>query len=235
MNIIVTGTSRGIGFELARKFAVLPGNEILAISRNTALLEELQYSTREGKGTLHILPFDLEDLAGIENELNTRVRSLFNSLDVLVNNAGLLISAPVMEMDPGDIIRMMTVNFTAPFILIRSVMPLLERSSMPHVVNIGSMAGVPGGKKFGGLSAYSASKAAVHILTECLAAEYKESTVRFNALALGAVQTEMFEDAFPGSRAPLSAGEMADYIMDFAMNGRKHFNGKILPVAVSVP
>ena len=237
MNIIVTGASRGIGYEVARKFALDKDNTVLVISRNEKKLKELekQCLSENPECRLILLPFDLENIDGIEAELRQQISGYFDSLDVLVNNAGLLIKEPIMKLDPSDAQRMMTVNFIVPLVLIRSLMPLLELGNSPHVVNIGSMAGVQGGKKFPGLSAYSASKAAVHILTECLAAEFTESSVRFNSLALGAVQTDMLEEAFPGIKTPLEASEMADFVKDFATNGQRYFNGKTLPVALSTP
>jgi NAD(P)-dependent dehydrogenase (short-subunit alcohol dehydrogenase family) len=237
MNIIVTGASRGIGYQTARLFCRNEGTRVVAISRSRERLEELYEScVKDFSGSsLYILPFDLEDLKGIEKVLVQEIGKLFDSVDILVNNAGILIKKPVVEMDPVDAERMMRVNFLAPMILVRTLLPLLEKGSEPHVLNIGSMAGVQGGKKFGGLSAYSASKAAVHTLTECLAAEFPESGIRFNALALGAVGTEMLAEAFPGLEPPLDASQMAEYIRDFAMNGQRYYNGKVLPVAVSTP
>ncbi|HTX88115.1 MAG TPA: SDR family oxidoreductase, partial [Bacteroidales bacterium] len=95
--------------------------------------------------------------------------------------------------------------------------------------------GVQGSKKFSGLSAYSASKGALAVLTEVLAEELAEREIRVNCLALGSAQTEMFEKAFPGLKAQLSAHQMAQFIADFAVNTGKYFNGKIIPVSVSVP
>ncbi|NNC62206.1 MAG: short-chain dehydrogenase, partial [Eudoraea sp.] len=72
-------------------------------------------------------------------------------------------------------------------------------------------------------------------LTELLAEEFKETGPSFNVLALGAVQTEMLEEAFPGYQAPLNAAEMAAYILDFALNGHSYYNGKLLQVSNSTP
>jgi len=104
-----------------------------------------------------------------------------------------------------------------------------------HVVNISTMGGVQGSVKFPGLSAYSSSKAAVITLTELLAEEYKEKGPSFNVLALGAVQTEMLEEAFPGLEVPLSAKDMAEYIANFSLTGHKFYNGKLLQVSNSTP
>ena len=117
--------------------------------------------------------------------------------------------------------------------MIQKVLPFLNNES--HVVTISSMGGVQGSMKFPGLSAYSSSKGAVITLTELLAEEFKEDGPSFNVLALGAVQTEMLEEAFPGYKAPLSAEEMAEYITNFSLTGHKYYNGKMLQVSNSTP
>jgi NAD(P)-dependent dehydrogenase (short-subunit alcohol dehydrogenase family) len=113
------------------------------------------------------------------------------------------------------------------------VLPFLQKGS--HVVTISSMGGIQGSMKFPGLAAYSSSKGAVITLSELLAEEYKEQGITFNVLALGAVQTEMLAEAFPGYQAPISAAEMAEYIVDFTLTGNKYYNGKVLEVSSSNP
>jgi NAD(P)-dependent dehydrogenase (short-subunit alcohol dehydrogenase family) len=97
------------------------------------------------------------------------------------------------------------------------------------------MGGVQGSAKFPGLAAYSSSKGALITLTELLAEEYKQTGPSFNVLALGAVQTEMLEEAFPGYKAPLTARQMAQYIIDFSLTGNTFYNGKVLEVSSSTP
>lgn len=89
-----------------------------------------------------------------------------------------------------------------------------------HILNIGSMGGYQGSAKFAGLSAYSASKAALACWSECLAEELKPRRIAVNCLCLGCVQTEMLRQAFPDFDAPSSADEMAHFIGDFALNGQ---------------
>jgi NAD(P)-dependent dehydrogenase (short-subunit alcohol dehydrogenase family) len=89
--------------------------------------------------------------------------------------------------------------------------------------------------KFAGLSAYSTSKAALCSFTELFAEEYKNSTIRMNCLCLGAVQTEMLEEAFPGYIAPVLPDQMAKFIVNFAENNADFMNGKIIPVSLSNP
>jgi NAD(P)-dependent dehydrogenase (short-subunit alcohol dehydrogenase family) len=125
------------------------------------------------------------------------------------------------------------VNVFAVAELTRQLLPFFSKGS--HIVNISSIGGVQGSVKFPGLAVYSSSKGALLTLTELLAEEYKEQQIIFNALALGAVQTEMLAEAFPGYKASVSANEMADYICNFALNGHKYYNGKILQVSSTTP
>ncbi|MTH17405.1 SDR family NAD(P)-dependent oxidoreductase [Flavobacterium sp. LC2016-01] len=223
-NIIVTGTSRGIGYELALQFANA-GNQVLAISRKTpqALLEHKNVTC---------LSIDLADetaLADVENFLS----STWKKVDAVVHNAGALIWKPFAETTQADFEKIYKVNVFAVANLTRICLPYLQKGS--HVVTISSIGGVRGSLKFAGLAAYSSSKGAVITLTELLAEEYKEKGISFNVLALGSVQTEMLNEAFPGYQAPISAEGMATYIYDFTLNGNKYFNGKVLEVSSTNP
>ncbi|MCH7657962.1 MAG: SDR family oxidoreductase [Bacteroidetes bacterium] len=157
------------------------------------------------------------------------------SVDILINNAGFLRNIAFAETNSDTAERTFNINFFVPAQLIRLLLPLMGKNSRSHIVNISSMGGVQGSAKFPGLAYYSASKAALACLTECLAEEYKEHNIAFNCLALGAAQTEMLEEAFPGYKAPVTAKEMAVLVSDFAVKGQKYFNGKIIPVSGSTP
>ena len=219
--VIVTGASRGIGRALVDRFLDL-GHEVWALSRNTDELEKI-------KG-IHPVSIDLSD----EQQIVDCVQSCdVDHFDAVINNAGMLINKPFAETTYADFEAVYRVNVFGAAQLIRHLLPLLTTDS--HILNISSMGGLGGSAKFPGLSAYSSSKGAVNILTELLAEEYKESGPAFNALALGAVQTEMLEQAFPGFQAPVSANEMGTYVLKFALEGQQFFNGKILPVSSSTP
>ena len=235
MKIIVTGASRGIGYELVRLLARDSNHQILAVSRNHVGLEKLRQDCEGEPGKLQVLPFDLEMLEDIPIRFLPAVQEHFNSLDILVNNAGLLVNKPFEKLKLEELKRSLGVNYLAPVVLIQELLPLLLKAQNPHVINISSMGGVQGSIKFPGLSSYSSSKAALCVMTECLAAEFKDSPIRFNTLALGSVQTEMLEAAFPGYKAPLMPAEMAAFIKEFAENGGTYFNGKIIPVSLSTP
>ncbi|WP_439553928.1 SDR family NAD(P)-dependent oxidoreductase [Flavobacterium macrobrachii] len=223
-NIIITGTSRGIGYELALQFAN-SGHQVLAISRKIpqVLIEN---------ENITCLSVDLSN----ENDLNSVENFLANSwkkVDIIIHNAGSLISKPFAELSQSDFENVYKVNVFGVANLTRIALPFLQKGS--HVVTISSMGGIQGSMKFPGLAAYSSSKGAVITLSELLAEEFKEQGIAFNVLALGAVNTEMLQEAFPGYEAPISASEMADYIFNFALTGNKYHNGKIIQVSSSTP
>lgn len=224
MNVVVTGASRGIGFETAKAFAAA-GHKVIALARNAEKLAGLSELTN-----VSVFPFDLseKDYTPLLEHIQA-----FGKVDVLLNNAGALLHKPFAEISDEDLHYIYSVNLYAPFRLTRDLMP--HFSPTAHIINISSVGGVQGSVKFPGLSAYSSSKAAIAVLTECLAEEFKESKLRFNALALGAVQTEMLAEAFPGYEAPLSAEQMAAYILRFALQDAAYYNGKVLSVSVSTP
>ena len=221
--LLVTGASRGVGFEICKQ-AAANGHTVIALSRNISPL----------KGIPNIHPFSVD----LSNELEVvdfvkEISSSFKSIDVLINNAGSLINKPFLEISSSDFEAVFKVNVFAVASLTRLILPMMNAKG--HVLNITSMGGVQGSAKFPGLSAYSSSKGALVILTELLAEEFKDSGPSFNALALGAVQTEMLEEAFPGYKAPVSAVQMAEYIIDFALKGHQFYNGKVLPISSSTP
>lgn len=235
MNIIVTGASRGIGFELVKKFTANTNHTVVAISRNEKSLEKLKNvcAKEYGRVNLHTIPFDLASGNLSTSSLLKLINSYFSKVDILVNNAGYLSNKSLIELPDDEMWNMIKVNFSAPAQLIKLLLPLMNRGA--HVVNISSMGGFQGSAKFAGLSVYSATKAAIASLTECLAEEYKETGVAFNCLAIGAVATEMFAEAFPDYQAPLTAERMAEFICNFALTGNEFFNGRIIPVSLSSP
>ncbi|MES2545435.1 MAG: SDR family NAD(P)-dependent oxidoreductase [Bacteroidota bacterium] len=223
-NIIITGTSRGIGYELALQFAN-SGYQVLAISRKTPQILIAHQN-------ITCLSVDLskeQDLNQVEKFLS----ATWKNVDAIVHNAGALVFKPFSETTLKDFENIYKVNVFGVANLTRICLPFLKKGS--HVVSISSMGGIQGSTKFAGLSAYSSSKGAIITLSELLAEEYKEQGIVFNVLALGSVQTEMLAEAFPGYQAPLSATEMADYIFDFTLTGNKYYNGKVLQVSSSTP
>jgi len=224
-NIIITGTSRGIGYELVQQLAA-EGHNILALSRHTATIESLNLPN------VHCIPFDIT-LASDRKAVGDFVKGQWQKVDILIHNAGRLINKPFEELTEEDFLEVYKVNVFGVAQLTRQLLPFMEKGS--HVVSISSMGGVQGSLKFSGLAAYSSSKGALITLSELLAEEYKERGIIFNTLALGAVQTEMLTEAFPDYKANITPQQMARYITDFALNGGEVFNGKVLQVANTTP
>jgi len=233
MKILITGVSSGVGFEAVLDMIQNGDHEIIALARSEDKLKKL-YEIALGLNPeckLYPAKFDIvhDDYTSLVNFVKQKV----GTLDVLINNAGQLIPKPFGELSQIDFAAMLQSNLMGHIKMIQNMLPLLNDNA--HVVNIGSMAGFMGSVKFPGMSAYAASKAALHALTECLAVEYTERNIHFNCLALGSAQTEMLEEAFPGYQSPVMAFEMGKYIADFALTAHKFFNGKVLPVAVTTP
>jgi len=231
MIIVITGASSGIGREVALRMALEPQNRIYAVARSEKALRSL--SDASGGRNIIAVPLDITSGRSSLRELRNRLSEDTGKVDILINNAGHLVNKSFEEYSEEEISAIVSVNFTSAASLTAELLPLMGKGS--HVVNIGSMGGYQGSLKFAGLSFYSAAKGALAVLTECLAAEYAERGISFNCLCPGAVQTEMFSRAFPGFSAPVSPAEMATFIAEFAVNGNRFFNGKILPVALSIP
>lgn len=224
-NIIITGTSRGIGFELVQLFSKA-GHNVLALSRNEKPIQSLNLDN------VTSFSFDLCDSNAYKN-VEDFINKDWTQVDILINNAGTVLNKPFAETNFEDFEQVYKTNVFGVSELTRIVLPFMKKES--HVVTISSMGGVQGSMKFPGLAAYSSSKGAVITLTELLAEEYKNSGISFNVLAIGAVQTEMLEEVFPGYQAPITALEMAEYIFDFSLTGNKYYNGKLLQVSNSTP
>ena len=223
--VIITGTSRGIGFELAQQFAK-NNFQVLALSRNQKPLDNLKLKNIE---TLSVDVCNQDDLQKVSKYLSEH----WGDVDILIHNAGFLINKPFESLTKDDFLRVYDVNVFGVAALTQICIPYLKKGS--HVVTISSMGGIQGSLKFPGLAAYSSAKGAVITLSELLAEEYKSAEIAFNVLAIGAVQTEMLAEAFPDYQASLNANEMADYIFNFATTANKFYNGKVLQASNTTP
>ncbi len=237
MNILITGAGRGIGNSLVRELASRGGNNLIALSRNKTKIDELALACNEKFPSSRVVAYsmDLESDSKVFKALFEFITKTYGQLDILINNAGYLVNKPFNSLEIEDERKMWITNYLAPSRLIRLFVPILGLLEKGHVVNMSSMGGVQGSQKFAGLSSYSASKSALATLTECLAEEYKSENIAFNCIALGAVQTEMLEEAFPGYKANMKPEDLAVFLADFCLNGMNYCNGKILPFSLSQP
>lgn len=222
--IIVTGAGKGIGYELTLNLA-LNGHQVVAVSRNLDRLKGVN-GVHLYEGDLSAMDFDaLMDFAWQKT----------GGVDALINNAGAILNKPFQEISRAEMEHTYGINVFSVMQTIQALVRKAGTARTIHTINISSMGGFMGSAKFPGLSVYSSSKGALSIVTECLAEEFRDTGLKFNALCLGAVQTEMLSAAFPGYEAPLKPSQMATFIADFALNAHKYMNGKVLPVSLSTP
>lgn len=227
-HVIITGASRGIGAETALYLAG-KGVTVTAIARSGDKLQALQ---KNGNRNIHPLTVDITSKDAGKKILN-HLKENNLKIDGLIHNAGVLINKPFSKQSDEDWELQIAVNLLAPARITRDLLPMMEKGS--HIVTNSSMGGFQGSSKFPGLSAYSAVKGGLAILSECLAEELADRNVSCNSLCLGAVQTEMLNEAFPGVKAPLSPEEMGEYMGEFVLSGHKYYNGQVLPVTLGNP
>ena len=222
-NVIITGTSSGIGLELVKIFSKEDFN-VISLSRSDLSFKPLN--------RVRHINFDITDEKSVDNLIDI-IQNEYKNIDILINNAGKLINKPFKNISRDDLYSVFDVNVFGVFNLIQKLLPFFKKNS--HVVNISSVGGLVGSSKFPGLTAYSSSKGALNILTEVLAEEYAESGPKFNSLSLGSVNTPMLKEAFPGYSAPVNPNEMASFIFNFANTASSMFNGKVIPVSSTNP
>lgn len=222
--IVVLGASQGIGAALVNVFAANGSNQVYALSRQ---LDKMQQQFHQA----NVYPLQLDLLTDVHDQI--AALALPDKIDIVINNAGLLINKPFETITHQDFHNSYQVNVIGIMEATQALLPKLSAGS--HIVNISSMGGFQGSLKFAGLAAYSTAKAALCSFTEMFAEEYKESGIHMNCLCLGAVQTEMLAQAFPGYQAPTTPEEMAKYIANFAEHSGQLLNGKIIPVSASNP
>lgn len=230
--ILITGTTSGIGHSLLLQLASEPNNIIISLSKSTLNVEEIIIA--KGSVVDHYI-IDLGDMMQLQ-QLISKLKIKYSYINVLINNAALLVNKPAQTYTPLDWDQVLKVNTIAPAILINELIELLSKSSQRGcILNIASVGGIQGSAKFPGLLAYSTSKGALITLTECLAAEYSNYNVSINCLALGSTDTNMFQKAFPKFKASLNPLDVANFIKDFITIHYSLLNGKTLQLSNSTP
>lgn len=226
--VLVTGAGRGVGAATVKALLAMEDVRVIAVSRALEALEQVVGSNAR----LESCPVDLLSPDGAQ-----RIAAFVGQrrLHALVHNAGLLHKAEMGQHRRADLERLFLTNTIAPLELSQALAPRLRGEPPGHIVHIGSMGGFQDAAKFPGLVAYSASKAALACIAQCMAEEFKDQAIRSNCLALGSVDTEMLRAAFPGHHASTTAEAMGSFIAEFSLNGHNLFNGKVLPVATTTP
>jgi len=225
---LVTGVSSGIGEELCK--SILEENIenfVIGISRN----EPNESTIHKHRDRFKFFSVDFNLPQTIEQIFTDTFFQNLSSIDFLVCNAGSIINKPFSEINLIELQSIYNVNIFSQFLIVQKCIPFLAKSQYASVVTIGSVGGITQSKKFPGLTAYSSSKGALSILTECLAEEFRDSNISFNCLALGSVNTKMLRQAFPDYVSKTSTQDIAAFILDFITSRRKLFNGKTIDVS----
>lgn len=191
---LVTGASRGIGYFTALALAK-QGAHVIAVARTTGGLEELDDTIQAEGGSATLVPMDLTDMPAIDR-LGGAINERWGKLDILVANAGVLGTiSPVAHVEAKVFDKVMAVNVTATWRVIRSVEPLLIKSDAGRALILSS--GVAhSARAFWG--PYAASKAAVETLARVWAAEMEKTALKVNSIDPGATRTAMRAQAMPG-------------------------------------
>jgi len=216
---LITGGGRGIGAATAEALA-RKGAQVIVASRTptelTATVARIQADGLDAAA----LTLDVADEAAVDAAF-ARIAAEQGRLDILVNNAAILLGGPFAEMAMADWDRLLAINLRGAVLCARQAFRLM-RERGGAIVNVSSLGGVPGTEKFPGYAAYTVSKFALTGLTEALAAEGREYRIRVNAVAPGAVDTTMLRQAAPHLRTrtgPADVAKVIAFLCDPAESG----------------
>ncbi|MGN6185042.1 MAG: SDR family NAD(P)-dependent oxidoreductase [Thermoanaerobaculia bacterium] len=222
---IVTGASSGIGRATAELLAQR-GARVAICARSADVLHDI--ASRHGDRMIAVTG-DVSDLAVVER-LFSMTESRFGKCSILVNNAGMIDVAPLVDTTLEQWQRMFDVNVHAIFLACRRSLPSMLERGEGAIVNVASISGIVGPEKFPGFVSYCASKGAVISLTESLAVEVKSRGVRVNSVSPGSVDTPMWAAASGGAPASMTPAEVAEAILFLASDRSRPMNGQNLNV-----
>jgi NAD(P)-dependent dehydrogenase (short-subunit alcohol dehydrogenase family) len=232
---LVTGAARGIGLAIAKRF-LADGFGVALLDIDGSLLETSVAALARPDAILAIT-CDVSDATAVAAAF-AAIERRFGRLDVLVNNAGVAVFAPLMETSDADWSRVLAVNLTGPFLCTKAAVPLMRSHGGGAIVNITSISGLRASTL---RSAYGSSKAGLAHLTKQLAVELAEMGIRVNGVAPGPVETAMakavhsaeiradYHDAIPLNRYGLEE-ELAEAVFFLCSDRASYITGQILAV-----
>lgn len=211
---VITGASRGLGAAIAKRFAG-EGSHVVLVARTVGGLEEVDDAIRAAGGAATLVPLDLTEFDRID-EMGAALARRFGRIDVLVGNAGILGTlSPMGHIETQVWDRVIAVNLTANWRLIRSFDPLLRASDSGRAIFVTSGA-ADGAHPYWG--AYAVSKAALEAMVKTWAGEVTKTPVKVNLVDPGALRTSMRAEAYPGED-PMTlkaADEITDTFVELA-------------------
>lgn len=222
---VVTGASSGIGRATA-ELLVERGARVVVFARRSDVLTSL---AARFDGRMHVVAGDVASEADVDR-LFDETEARFGACDILVNSAGAIDPAPLLETTPERWRRMFAVNADAVYLACRRALRTMLARKRGAIVSVASISGIPGPEKFPGWASYCASKAAVISFTEALAVDLKDTGVRINAVSPGSVDTPMWAEASGGAPAAMTPRDVAETILFLASDRSKAMNGQNLHV-----
>ncbi len=225
--VLVTGASRGIGYAAARE-AARRGAHVVAIARTVGGLEELDDEIQDLGSSATLVPLDLKDGDAIDR-LGAAIFERWGALDGLIANAAILGTlSPLPHIAPEEFDKVMAINVTANYRLLRSMDLLLRQADAGRVAFVSSAA-ARSARPYWGL--YAASKAAVNAMAKAYAGEMEQTNVRSNVFYPGAIRTAMRAKAMPGEDPDTlpKPSDIAPKLVDLLLPGLTQ-NGQIFDV-----
>jgi NAD(P)-dependent dehydrogenase (short-subunit alcohol dehydrogenase family) len=228
--VVITGVSRGIGYETAKLF-LHEGARVFGVGKDATRLARAREALLP-HGDFAALEADLCD-AGAPSKVTKAVQEHWGALDVLFNNAAILINAGEprsFEDEPaGALEQSLETNVVAPYRLTMAFLPLLRKGREPRIVHVGSGAGTAEGLRLAGIASYRLSKWALNGLT-ILQATHLAGEIAVNAFDPGWVKTDLGGPNAPGSPVESAEGALAVATMPFERTGRFWKDGKEIPL-----
>ncbi len=227
-SILITGATGGLGKDMVFE-SLKKGWKVYACGRNKEKIELLVEQCDKMIGSIEPIIFDHEN---ITKEKLDNLFGNIETLDYVINNAGKYLKKEFESINEKDLLSIYKINVFTPLYIIQSLKGKLAKSKEPQVINIGSAGGVTETTKFSGFSAYSSSKGAISILSECIAVDLAETNIYVNCFALGAVRTQMLMNAFPNYNGGVESKDAAKYIINYLSLPRLN-NGKTFVLNLS--
>ena len=233
----ITGSNRGIGQAILKKFIDNGANIICAVRKiNPEFKEYIKINLKNLKNNVKILEFDLND----ESKMSKAIQSLYKdkiTLDILVNNAGVA-GGSIFEMTSmKDLKKIFEINFFSQIRLTQLLLRLLKKSNKASIINIGSVSGINGDR---GNIAYGSSKAALMFATKVMANELSTYNIRVNSVAPSATDTDMLNQMEKDAKEkllkdsllikPISVDVIAEKVLFLASEKSQHLNGQIIKI-----